>query len=153
MNERVLDELESILSKTGNKYVSNILKELKDNPEQLYLELRKFNSYLCYNTDFLEEESEDIEDDFEGEETKPKGNYNYIYLSDTLLNVKNIDRVEPFEDYSTKKKRMEYGLMFYKKFVTPEESSFCVYFYSEEDRDKGIELLRAKMKVCNIYAL
>ena len=78
--------------------------------EDLYEALRQ------YNTEFMLE--------IEGEEENPSvrnGTFSFITLKDTIIDYRNISRVELYEEYDIKKNQQKYGINVVKKYPSPNE--------------------------------
>lgn len=101
-----------------------------------------------YNTEFLLE--------IEGEEENPSirnTTFSFITLKDTIIDYRNISRVELYEEYDIKKSKQRYGINVVKKYPSPKEENFYIFFDSEEERDKYYDILIIKLNNCNISIL
>jgi hypothetical protein len=146
--ERVLDEVKESLNLLGNKIICDIFENYLDSPKELYFKLREYNNGLTQTLREFEE-SKDEEDENGVKIIGPRV-HSFIYLNGVCLDAKNIGRIEFFESYNTKRNRMDYFLLIYKKYPSPNEEYFMIPFSSEENRDLGFDQLRAKLKICEI---
>jgi hypothetical protein len=90
-------------------------------------------------------------DDEEGEEGNNKLVHHYAYINGVVIDVANISRIELDFDYNPKKNKNNYFIRIVKKYPSPLEEEYIIPFNSEEERDKGYDVLRAKLKLCNVY--
>lgn len=146
--ERVLDEVKESLNLLGNKIICDIFENYLNSPKELYFKLREYNNGLTQTLREFEE-SKDEEDENGVKIIGPRV-HPFIYLNGVCLDAKNIGRIEFFESYNTKRNRMDYFLLIYKKYPSPNEEYFMIPFSSEENRDLGFDQLRAKLKICEI---
>lgn len=139
------DEIKENLRITGNNILYRLFEEYSDNEEALYRALREYNSGIYVDV------NEGSCDDEEGEEKKEY--IHYVYLSGVIIDYKNVGRIELCEEYSIKKNRIEYGINFIKKFPSPTEENFVLWFNSEDERDREYDILRGKLKMCGVNIL
>ena len=140
LEEKILNELKLSLKLIGGKLFRKLLNNNSD--EDLYEALRQ------YNTEFMLE--------IEGEEENPSvrnGTFSFITLKDTIIDYRNISRVELYEEYDIKKNQQKYGINVVKKYPSPNEENFFIFFDSEEERDKYYDILIIKLNNCNINIL
>lgn len=139
----ILEVVHELLEVTGSPMLVKIFNEHRNDEEALYLALKSYISGV-YN---------DVHDhdDEEGEEGNNKSVHRYIYLNGVVIDVSNISRIELDFDYNPKKNKNNYFIKVVKKYPSPLEEEYIIPFDSEEERDKGYDVLRAKLKLCNIY--
>lgn len=142
--KKILEELKENLRITGNKVILELFETYSDNEKELYKALKEYNSGLYISV------HEDMEEDEELDSSENKPFFHYIYLADTLIDFRNLSRVELYEEYNQKKNKIEYGINFIKKFPSVNEENFIIFFSSEEERDRDFDVLRGKFKMCNI---
>ena len=122
--KKLLEELKENLRITGNKIILELFENYSDNEKELYKALKEYNSGLYISV------HEDMEEDEELDSSN-KPYFHYIYLADTLIDFRNLSRVELYEEYNQKKNKIEYGINFIKKFPSVNEENFIIFFYYE----------------------
>ena len=113
--KKILEELKENLRITGNKVILELFETYSDNEKELYKALKEYNSGLYISV------HEDMEEDEELDSSENKPFFHYIYLADTLIDFRNLSRVELYEEYNQKKNKIEYGINFIKKFPSVNE--------------------------------
>lgn len=142
----ILEEVARILEVTGNPYLCKIFDTYKDDERKLIKALRRYETELYVD---ISEEQETVE---EGDEENKSG-FAYITINDTIIDHRNIARVELDQEYNHIKHKIEYYLRIFKKYPSPMEEDYIIPFESEEERDRGFELLKAKLRVCKVQIL
>lgn len=147
MKERTRDiigEILEILTLTGNPFLCKIFEKYKDDEKELYLALRRYaNGIFLEITEGEEEEEEEKEEN--------KTFFSYIYLNGVVIDYRNIARIELDSEYNVKKAKIDHFIKIYKKYPTPLEEEYIIPFDSEEERDRGYEILKGKLKLCKIH--
>ena len=145
VRKKLYDEIKENLRITGNNILYRLFEEYSDNEEALYRALREYNSGIYVDV------NEGSCDDEEGEDKKEY--IHYVYLSGVIIDYKNVGRIELCEEYNIKKNKIEYGINFIKKFPSPTEENFILWFTSEDERDREYDILRGKLKMCGVNIL
>lgn len=145
---KILDELQRSFKLFGSENIAKILDtENRDNLSNIYKKIKGYNQRIEVET-YKEESNEGNEG-----EGFTKGPSYRIYISGIALDPGNLERIELSEEYSIKKQKMIYSIIFYKKFVSPEEYCFDVKFESEEERDYWYDVLNVKLRAAQIMIL
>ena len=131
----------------GNRILFQIFDQYSSSPKELYEQLRKYNNQV--GVELYEEKIEDNEDE-EGIDKKKTYYQKFIYINGTCIPTDNIGRIELQQEYIVKKSKYEYFIYIWKKYPSPNEEFFTIPFSSEEDRDRYFEILKGKLKMCNI---
>ena len=139
----ILEVVHELLEVTGSPMLVKIFNEHRNDEEALYFALKSYLSGI-YN------DAHD-HDDEEGEEGNNKSVHHYAYINGVVIDVANISRIELDFDYNPKKNKNNYFIRIVKKYPSPLEEEYIIPFNSEEERDKGYDVLRAKLKLCNVY--
>ena len=138
----IIEEVKEILELNGNPYLVKIFEQYKDDERELCLALRRYANGLYVEITEGEEEEE-------GEEKKIP--FRYIYLNGIIIDFMNIARIELDSDYDAKKHKMVHFIKVVKKYPSPMEEEYIIPYDSEEERDRGYEVLKGKLKLCKIY--
>lgn len=138
----IIEEIKEVLQLTGNPYLIKIFENYKDDKENLHKALRRYNNgiFLEINEDSDEEERE-----------KNQNIFSLIYINGMAIDPRNISRIELDNEYNSKKLKINYFIRIIKKFPSPLEEEYIIPFDSEEERDKGYEILKGKLNLCKIY--
>lgn len=139
----ILELIHEILILTGNPLLVKIFDKYRNNENQLSIALKQYIRGI-YN-DTREDDGE------EEEESKNKVINRYAYINGVVIDVGNISRIELDSEYNPKKNRNNYFIRIVKKYPSPLEEEYIIPFNSEEDRDRGYDILKAKLKLCNIF--
>ena len=139
----ILEIIHEILELTGNPYLVNIFNKYRGDDQKLYDALKNYVRGIYYEIYSEEEENENQE----------KTNIKYIYLNGIVIDAGNISRIELDFEYNPKKSKNIYFIKIVKKYPSPLEEEYVIPFDSEKERDKGYEILKAKLKLCKIYIL
>lgn len=138
-NKKLLDLILEIFKTTGNPYLIKIFNKYKGDQENLYIHLKKYINGIY--TEVYESEEEEEEQVV----------LRFVYLNGVVIDAGNISRIELDSEYNPKKNKNKYFIKIVKKYPSPLEEEYIIPFDSEEDRDKGYEILKAKLKLCKIY--
>lgn len=138
--EKIINIFQIIIKILGNPYLEKVFEKYKDDKKELYKILKDYTKGLLID---LQEDEEENSNNF---------NFQYIYLNGILIDYKNISRVELDKEYNQKKNNYSYYIKIIKKYPSPLEEEYIIPFNSEEERNRGFELLKAKMKICKIYS-
>lgn len=139
----ILEVVHELLEVTGSPMLVKIFNEHRNDEEALYFALKSYLSGIYNDTH--------DHDDEEEEERNNKSIYHYAYINGVVIDVTNISRIELDFDYNPKKNKNNYFIRIIKKYPSPLEEEYIISFNSEEERDKGYDVLRAKLKLCNVY--
>lgn len=140
--EKIVNIFQTIIEILGNPYLEKVFEKYKDDEKELYKILKDYTKGLLI----------DLQEDEEENENSNNFSFQYIYLNGILIDYRNISRVELDKEYNQKKNNYSYYIRIIKKYPSPLEEEYIIPFNSEEERDKGFELLKAKMKICKIYS-
>ena len=139
----ILEIIQEILELTGNPYLIEIFNKYKGDKEKLYTVLKQYVKGIF---------SEVYEEDFEeNEESKKSIVIKYIYLNGIVIDAGNISRIELDSNYNPKNNKNNYFIRIVKKYPSPLEEEYIIPFASEEERNRGYEILKGKLKLCKIY--
>lgn len=140
--ENIIDIIHEILELTGNPYLVEIFNKFKGNNEKLYKALKDYIRGIFYEV-YEENDSE--------EDEKKSVVIKYIYINGVVIDAGNISRIELDSDYNSIKNKNNYYIRIVKKYPSPLEEEYIIPFNSEEERDKGYEILKAKLKMVKMY--
>lgn len=140
--ENIIDIVHEILELTGNPYLVEIFNKFKGNNEKLYKALKDYIRGIFYEV-YEENDSE--------EDEKKSVVIKYIYINGVVIDAGNISRIELDSDYNSIKNKNNYYIRIVKKYPSPLEEEYIISFNSEEERDKGYEILKAKLKMVKMY--
>ena len=139
----ILEIIQEILELTGNPYLIEIFNKYKGDKEKLYTVLKQYVKGIF---------SEVYEEDFEeNEESKKSIVIKYIYLNGIVIDAGNISRIELDSNYNPKNNKNNYFIRIVKKYPSLLEEEYIIPFASEEERNRGYEILKGKLKLCKIY--
>lgn len=147
--EQILEEVKESLKLVGNNFLLQIFEQNKDDEKELYEKLRN------YNLNFLVDlnESNNKENKEEGEEGEKKKKYisRFIYVNGVCLLPQYIGKIILDRQFNLKKAKYEYFILIYPKEIGGEMNEITsISFFDEEERDYNFELLKAKMRLCQI---
>ena len=140
----ILEVIHELLEVTGSPMLDRIFEKYGNDEERLYKALKDYLRGVYYTAHDHEEEDEEDED-------SKKVIQHYAYINGVVIDVANISRIELDFDYNPKKNKNNYFIRIVKKYPSPLEEEYIIPFNSEEERDKGYDVLRAKLKLCNVY--
>lgn len=89
----------------------------------------------------------------EGEEGEKKKKYTlkFIYINGVCLLPQYIGKIVLDKQFNVKKAKYEYFILIYPKEIGGEMNEVTsISFFNEEERDYNFELLKAKMRLCQI---
>lgn len=141
MENDLLETIHQIIEITGNPYLISLFDKYRRDEKELNRALNDYLRGIYYEVN--EEEDED--------ENRNKCLLKYTYLNGVVIDVGNISRLELDSQYNSKKNQFNYFIRVIKKYPSPLEEEYIIPFSSEKERDKGFEILKGKLKLCNIY--
>lgn len=143
--EDILDILQKFLDINGHPFLVKLFEKYKKDTDLLYKQLKKYLDGLYVDV------RENIENE-EDEETHKKGEFvsAFIYINGFVIDYRNIARVELDSNYNSKKMKMDFFIRIVKKYPSPLEEEYIIPFESEEERDKGFEILKGKLKIAEL---
>lgn len=142
MDKHILEVIHELLEVIGSPMLVKIFNENRNDEKKLCIALEDYLRGIYLDSHNEEEE--------EGEKSN-RIIYRYIHINGVIIDVTNISRIELDFDYNPKKNKNNYFIRIIKKYPSPLEEEYIISFDSEEERDKGYDILRAKLKLCNIY--